>query len=498
MKKTALLFLTALIYASIAYSETEYYALMLDGKKIGYCQNDRILDDGIVTTTEKMDMTLGRMGTSVKLTMLDISVETASGRPISFESSMDSNMTKVRTVGKFMDNGKVEITSEQMGTIQKKTVDCPKDALMVEGIRLLGIKKGLVEGMTYTSKMFVPHFQATVDCEVKVGAKVMSDLFGRALLLPEVNFTMNMPAASGEAEIETSTTCYVNKDFRALKSITPMMGMKMVMLACDKEFAMSQDSQVDFVDKMLLDSPTKLKHDGRVVKGRLIYTIKPIEGEKISIPTGDNQRVQVQSDGTLLVTVDPLKPSANVKFPYTGSDSEILKMLKPTMYLQSDDEKVVALAKQAIEGITDAAKAAKAIEIFVGAYISQKNLSVGYASAAEVAISREGDCSEHAVLTSAMCRAVGIPSRIVVGLVYVEQFGNRKNIFGGHVWSQVYIDGKWIGIDATGGFGAGHLELATGTGEPSDFFAMTNTIGCFEITKIKAPGIMGMLGNLFR
>jgi len=498
LKKIALLFITAVIYSSLAYSETEYYALMIEGKKIGYCKNDRILDDGIVTTTENIHMTFGRMGATVKLTMVDISVETASGRPISFESVMDSSMTKARTVGKFMDNGTIEITSEQMGAIQKKTVDCPADALMVEGIRLLGIKKGLVEGTTYSAKMFVPHLQTIVDSEVKVGAKVMSDLFGRALSLPEVKVTMNMPTAPGAAASKTSTTCYVDKNFRTLKSVTPMMGMKMVMLACDKEFAMSQDSQVDFVDKMLLDSPTKLKLDGRVVKGILTYTIQPIKGEKISIPTGDNQRVQIERDGTLLVTVDPVKPTANIKFPYTGSDPEILKMLKPTMYLQSDDEKVVALAKQATEGITDTAKAAKAIETFVGAYISQKNLSVGYASAAEVAISREGDCSEHAVLTSAMCRAVGIPSRVVVGLVYVEQFGNRKNIFGGHVWSQVYIDGKWIGIDATGGFGAGHLELATGTGEPSDFFAMANTIGCFKIAKIKSPGIGGVLRDLFR
>ena len=146
---------------------------------------------------------------------------------------------------------------------------------------------------------------------------------------------------------------------------------------------------------------------------------------------------------------------------------------------------VSSCPKQATKGIKDTAKAAQAIEKFVGEYISEKNLSVGYASASEVAVSKQGDCSEHAVLTAAMCRAVGIPARIVVGLVYVEEFGHRKNIFGGHAWNQVYIDGKWIGIDATRGFGAGHIELATGAGEPSDFFSMINTLGYFKIVEIK-------------
>ena len=39
-----------------------------------------------------------------------------------------------------------------------------------------------------------------------------------------------------------------------------------------------------------------------------------------------------------------------------------------------------------------------------------------------------GDCTEHAVLAAAMCRAVEVPSRVAIGLVYVEKesaFGSR-------------------------------------------------------------------------
>jgi len=46
---------------------------------------------------------------------------------------------------------------------------------------------------------------------------------------------------------------------------------------------------------------------------------------------------------------------------------------------------------------------------------------------------------------------------------------------------------KWIGLDATrapNGFGAGHITMAVGNGDPADFFAMANTLGYFKIEKV--------------
>ncbi|MEO0075502.1 MAG: transglutaminase-like domain-containing protein, partial [candidate division WOR-3 bacterium] len=53
-----------------------------------------------------------------------------------------------------------------------------------------------------------------------------------------------------------------------------------------------------------------------------------------------------------------------------------------------------------------------------------------------------GDCNEHAILYAALCRAIGIPCQICVGLVYVDNF------FYYHAWNKVYLD-KWISVDAT-------------------------------------------------
>ena len=75
-----------------------------------------------------------------------------------------------------------------------------------------------------------------------------------------------------------------------------------------------------------------------------------------------------------------------------------------------------------------------------------------------MAESREGDCTEHAVLLAALARACGIPARVAIGLVYVDQAGG----FGYHMWTEMYLSGHWIPLDATlgqGGIGAAHLKL---------------------------------------
>jgi transglutaminase-like putative cysteine protease len=235
-----------------------------------------------------------------------------------------------------------------------------------------------------------------------------------------------------------------------------------------------------------MPSPVPLKNVASAQS--ITYRLWPVNKAKLQIPANDNQTVKTEPNGVILVTVKPALVPAGGTFPYKGTDNKILERLKPTRYLQSDHKEVIALAQKAVEQATDAFEAAKKIEKFVGEYIDQKDLSVGYATAAEVAASRQGDCSEHAVLTAAMCRAVGIPAQVVVGLVYVERFGDKTNVFGPHAWVQVYINGKWIGIDPAQpavGFNAGHLALATGDGDPEDFFGLINTLGYFKIIAVQ-------------
>jgi hypothetical protein len=83
---------------------------------------------------------------------------------------------------------------------------------------------------------------------------------------------------------------------------------------------------------------------------------------------------------------------------------------------------------------------------------------VPFATADEVARTREGDCTEMGCLAAALGRAVGIPTRVAFGLVYDQ----HEPGFGGHLWTEAYLDGRWEAWDPTGvlqGLGAAYLKV---------------------------------------
>src|SRR5262249_45091811 len=81
---------------------------------------------------------------------------------------------------------------------------------------------------------------------------------------------------------------------------------------------------------------------------------------------------------------------------------------------------------------------------WVARNLRNKNFSTAFAPASEVAQTLSGDCTEHGVLVAAMCRAVGVPARVVVGLVYSDNLGG----FGFHMWNEVYVNRRWVAVDA--------------------------------------------------
>jgi len=57
----------------------------------------------------------------------------------------------------------------------------------------------------------------------------------------------------------------------------------------------------------------------------------------------------------------------------------------------------------------------------------------------------KGNCVDHTHLLIALARAAGIPARYVHGTCTFKESGHTY----GHVWAQLYIDGKWYCADAT-------------------------------------------------
>lgn len=77
---------------------------------------------------------------------------------------------------------------------------------------------------------------------------------------------------------------------------------------------------------------------------------------------------------------------------------------------------------------------------FVASVMRSEPAQTPYASA--VARNLRGDCTEHALLSAALARALGIPARVVHGAVLVAVNGQWQGY--GHAWIQTQESGQWV------------------------------------------------------
>ena len=85
------------------------------------------------------------------------------------------------------------------------------------------------------------------------------------------------------------------------------------------------------------------------------------------------------------------------------------------------------------------------IESFVRNYMKPADFTEAMAPADHVAKTRMGDCTEYSMLTAAMCRAQGVPSRTAIGLVYVNNLLGKPGL-AFHMWTEVFVNGQWLGF----------------------------------------------------
>lgn len=136
---------------------------------------------------------------------------------------------------------------------------------------------------------------------------------------------------------------------------------------------------------------------------------------------------------------------------FPGLSDEFSEWLSPTAMIQSGHPRIEEAAQAARGDATDAVTAVERIVSWMGEEISP-SLVVSVPSALEVLEQRRGACKEHAILFTALCRASGIPARMVAGIVYSDE--QIVDGFYYHAWSEVYLSGPqggggWVAVDPT-------------------------------------------------
>jgi predicted transglutaminase-like cysteine proteinase len=198
-------------------------------------------------------------------------------------------------------------------------------------------------------------------------------------------------------------------------------------------------------------------HDGAAA----VYRIKVKDDDPATVFTADErQTVKALADGAIQLEVQAVRQPPETLAP--GAAAPGPEFLKANNFLNSDDSLVKQHAAAAVGAETDPWRKALRIESWVHRSMKVMNFTEAMAPAGEVARTLEGDCTEYSMLAAAMCRAVGVPSRTALGLVYVDARDGRDPMLAMHMWTEVWVNGKWVGLDATlgrGSVGPGHIKV---------------------------------------
>lgn len=164
-------------------------------------------------------------------------------------------------------------------------------------------------------------------------------------------------------------------------------------------------------------------------------------------------------------------------------DPELLRHTKPSAYIQSDDPRLIAKAREIVGDETDILKASKKICSWV--YGNMRSVySARLSNALDALENLEGDCTEYTVLFVGLACAAGIPAKISAGLIYVD--GAQPGFYF-HQWATVWM-GEWIDVDPAFNqipVDVTHIKLAEG-----DLFRQARIlplIGKLKITLQEEP-----------
>ncbi len=453
-----------------ASDHIEWLAMLLDGKKTGHMKLERRYHDDRVTTTETVHIELNRGPSTVVVRTVDTSIESPSGEPLGFASHQDIS-NAVTTVSGTVTNGALNATVNSAGAIQEKALTWPTGALMTEGLRQRALAMGLSKGRSFSVKSFLPSSLQAAETTVQIIDREQVDLFGIESALWRVEQRMDLGAGN-----QTTATAWVTDDYNIKKMQFSILGMTLETIACPEVCALGESEPTTFFVNAFAQSPRPLSNEEQA--GMLRYEIVGKEpGTPLRLPESDEQLISLEGD---VVTIT-IGPGVNRAFPSPDRQSH----LRPTRWLQSESPEIMALANQGRGSAETPLQVMQHLQTFVGQYVDDKNLGVGYASALEVARDKSGDCTEHAILLAALGRAVGIPTRIATGVAYVDSWLGAEQTFVPHAWTQALIDGDWVSFDAAlGRFDAGHIALAYGDGDPLGFYSSVNALGNLVIQSI--------------
>jgi len=435
-------------------------AAYLEGQKAGHLHHVfREITAGqrkLIEATAELELNLTRFNQQLKLQFAMGNTETPDGRVLGLAVSQTLSRDQ-RIVRKGRVEGKELIMQIHLGNAppRDKRIPWSDNNLGLYAEETLWRVRKPQPGDKFDYVKFVPEFDSPLTVHVAAKDFEEVELLGgaRKKLLRVENSLDKIQGVQFPPEV-----LWLDEQWEPVKRQMELPGLgRLTTYRTTKELALAPPSKapldVGIHQLVKLNRPLQRPNDTR----EIVYRFK-VEGAtdaETLFPKDDRQEVRKAPNGTPeLVVRGPRGPRA--VSPLLQPPAEYLKS---NHFIRSDDPLVKELARKATGQERSAWTKALRIEKWVHDNVKDKNFTQAFATADQVARTLEGDCTEHAILASAMCRAAGVPARPVIGLVYVPS----AEAMGYHMWIEVWIDGDWIALDPTlgqGKVGAAHIKIS--------------------------------------
>jgi hypothetical protein len=439
-----LIALAGLVWSSSVFAQESWDAIYLAGSKIGY----------VHTFVEKVREGTGReylrvridaqeqikRGRDVSIVKLRYgTIETEDGQVLRLDTRTQAGEDHdIRAYGDVI-HGKMKLILEGNGANQELTIPWGPDVRGPYAAEQSMARKPMKEHEDRPLKMFMPELNKV--CDIVLHARTIEPTLlgdGLAHSLLRVDQTTKL---AGKPMAEYDTTLWVDNQGQVLKGEQDIFG-GMVMYRTTKEAALSSGGpiQFDLIKNTVIKIERKIPEPEKT--RQIKYRVALKSGDLAQTVPSDSRQTVHQSDS------QPFNLEVRSMGPLDGEPgaTEVdAEYRKPNVLITSEDRTVANLARRVTNGVHTPWDKASRINHWVFENIRDKNFGVAFAAANEVARNLSGDCTEHAVLTAAMCRAVRIPARVVIGMVYVDDLKG----FGYHMWDEVYVNQRWVAIDPT-------------------------------------------------
>lgn len=381
-------------------------------------------------------------------------------RPLKFRSTVTLFDREQVTTGK-IEKGSLTYRVYSADAVISKTIPFPEGAVLSSCVDFTLHKRGFKVGERIDLKIFMESLQLMAPLEIHIREKKKVPWKGATVDVFVIHKKM----------MSMTSLAWVTREGLTLREHSPT-GFES--LWEPKEKAVELGDSLVSMDSFLassvvkLDKPIRDPRGKKILKIKLTRALQPDSESSVRDFIMEDRRQRVVSRKTvqkkegifqewiLFIESGENNPTGDLPFPVTKKRFE--EYLEETPMVQANHPEIRKRAEEVVKGSVSAHSAALKINQWVFGYLKKK--MVDNFSALDAYKRGAGECQSHTALFVALARSVGIPARVVSGLVYSKEF----NGFFYHAWPEVYT-GEWIALDPTLGqdsADATHIKLTVG------------------------------------